>query len=123
MLTALLDRVPDHSAAAVDGWRAAAVPGRVYPVLMPGTGRVPGRLLTGIATSEWQVLDAFEDDLYDIVRLPLVDGGHAWAYVAPSGSENHEPDWSVREFASRHLADYVAACRKWRAGYRASVMR
>lgn len=121
VLDALLDRVPAHTAAAVDGRRALTASGRVYPVLTRGDGRVSGRLLTGIGESEWAVLDAFEDDLYDLVRLPLTGGGHAWSYAAPDGFADHEGPWSAEEFERRHLASYLVACRKWRARHRASV--
>ncbi|UGQ09660.1 gamma-glutamylcyclotransferase [Yinghuangia sp. ASG 101] len=121
VLDALLDRVPEHTAAAVDGRGAVTVSGRVYPVLTRGTGRVRGHLLVGLGDAEWDILDAFEDDLYDLVRLPLADGGHAWSYVAPDGFTGHEGPWSPEEFARRHLASYLVACRTWRAGYRGSV--
>lgn len=121
VLDALLDRVPEHRAAAVDGRRAVTVAGRVYPVLVPGTGRVRGQLLTGVDDFEWRVLDAFEDELYDLTRLPLVGGGHAWSYVAPDGFTDHEGPWSSEEFAHRHLDAYVVACRNWRARHRSSL--
>lgn len=121
VLAALLDRTPERAPAAVDGHRTLTVTGRVYPVLMRGAGRVHGQLLTGIGDFEWQVLDAFEDDLYDLARLPLAGGGHAWSYVAPDGFAEHEGPWSAEEFARRHLATYVVACRAWRAKYRTSL--
>jgi hypothetical protein len=122
VLEALIDRVPDHTPAAVDGWRAAALDGRVYPALVPGTGRrAAGLLLTGVTDGEWTVLDAYEDDLYDLRRLPLTDGGHAWTYASPQGKGALSRDWSADGFARRNLPDYVAACRNWAMAYRAAA--
>ncbi|MCF2531901.1 gamma-glutamylcyclotransferase family protein [Yinghuangia soli] len=121
VLAALLDRVPDLGPEAVDGWRAAALPGRLYPVLVPGAGRVHGRLLTGLGAADWRILDAYEDDLYDLVRLPLAGGGHAWTYVSPGDGGESEADWSADEFGTRHLDAYVRACADWRTGYETSL--
>lgn len=116
VLRVLIGRAPDRTPATVEGWRAAALPGRVYPVLVPAATRASGLVLSGITPAEWRILDAYEDDLYDLVRLPLVDGGHAWTYVAPPKTDALDKDWSATEFG-KQLDDYVTDCRKWRAEY------
>ncbi|MEU8131907.1 gamma-glutamylcyclotransferase family protein [Streptodolium elevatio] len=118
VLRTLLDRVPALAPAAVDGWRAAALPGQVYPALATADSRADGVLLSGISVRDWHILDAYEDDLYDLVRLPLVGGGHAWTYVAPQAAVLDE-NWSAEAFAERQLTEYVAACRAWRADFAA----
>lgn len=118
VLTVLLGRIPDRSPARVPGWRAAALPHRVYPVLVRDpSAEAPGILLTGVTAAEWHVLDAYEEDLYDLLRLPLDGGGHAWTYVAPDGADTPAESWSADEFAGRHLPAYVAECRVWRAAF------
>ncbi|NUP32982.1 MAG: gamma-glutamylcyclotransferase [Streptomycetaceae bacterium] len=122
VLAALLGRIPDRSPARMSGWRAAALPDRVYPVLVRDpSADASGALLTGISAAEWEILDAYEEDLYDLLRLPLEGGGHAWTYVAPEGADAPEGFWSADEFADRHLAAYVAACRVWRGGFAESA--
>lgn len=121
VLRTLLGRVPELAPEAVDGWRAAALPGRVYPVLVPGGGHVSGRLLTGLDADDWRILDAYEDDLYDLARLPLAGGGHAWTYVSPVGGDASDEDWSPDVFAERHLAAFVQACSIWRSDYGTSA--
>ncbi|MDI2132066.1 gamma-glutamylcyclotransferase family protein [Yinghuangia seranimata] len=118
VLRALLDRVPDGRPAEVAGWRAAALPGRVYPVLVPAEGaRATGLLLTGVGVADWRILDAYEDDLYALERLPLTGGGHAWTYVSPGGVDVLPEDWSADVFAEGYLPSYVTACEEWRAEY------
>lgn len=119
VLRVLLGRVPDRTPATVESWRAAALPGRVYPALVPSGSRTDGVLLSGVSERDWRILDAYEDDLYDLVRLPLVGGGHAWTYVAPTGAVALDEDWSAVEFEA-HLTPYTAACRSWRANHRAA---
>ncbi|MFI0357190.1 hypothetical protein [Actinomadura sp. 9N407] len=38
-----------------------------------------GYLLTGLTPGEWRVVDAFENPLYDLERIELLDRGHGWA--------------------------------------------
>ncbi|ONH29899.1 gamma-glutamylcyclotransferase family protein [Pseudofrankia asymbiotica] len=65
IVEALLGRRPAFTAAAVAGWRAARLPGRVYPGLVPAAGRrASGLLLSGLSAAEWALLDAFEGDAY-----------------------------------------------------------
>lgn len=121
VLEALLDRVPHRSPVTVESWRTAALPGRVYPALVRAPGRrADGMLLTGLTTGDWTVLDAYEDDLYDLAHLDLREGGQAWTYVAPDGGPALDEDWSAAEFAG-HLDRYVANCRAWRVRYEAAA--
>jgi gamma-glutamylcyclotransferase (GGCT)/AIG2-like uncharacterized protein YtfP len=123
LVRALIGRVPERTAASVAGWRAAALPGRAYPGLVPAAGATAGGLLlTGLTAAEWQIIDDFENGGYDLTELTLVDGRPAWVYTwawagARTGAEDAAPlpeDWSADEFAAQHLADYVAQCALWR---------
>jgi gamma-glutamylcyclotransferase (GGCT)/AIG2-like uncharacterized protein YtfP len=119
VLFTLIDRIPDHEPAAAHGWRVAALPERPYPGLVPGTGTATGYLLTGLTPEEWQVLDAFEDPVYELKRLDLIDGRHGWAYVCNPGAPVEPHDWSAEDFQTQHLPTYIDRCAAWRRRYEA----
>ncbi|WP_411150136.1 gamma-glutamylcyclotransferase family protein [Streptomyces sp. A30] len=110
VLEALLGRVPAHTPASAPGWRAAALEGRVYPGLVaaPGTAAA-GLLLTDLTDQEWRLLDAFEDNRYDLREVALSTGDHGLAYIWPDGEVRLE-DWDRAEFESLHLQAYAARC-------------
>jgi gamma-glutamylcyclotransferase (GGCT)/AIG2-like uncharacterized protein YtfP len=114
VLTALLDRVPAHTPGAVAGWRAAALPSLNYPGLVAAGGTVRGVLLSGLTAREWRIIDAYEDDRYELERLALTDGRYGWAYLYARDGEVLPHDWSADEFAERHLAAFARQCRAWR---------
>jgi gamma-glutamylcyclotransferase (GGCT)/AIG2-like uncharacterized protein YtfP len=118
VLEALLGRVPEHSPAIAPGWRVAALEGRVYPVLVPGDGGAGGILLSGLTAEEWRVIDAYEDDFYELERLTLVDGRQGWAYLTRDRTAALPADWSPGDFTIRHLGAFAGACREWRRAYR-----
>ncbi len=117
VLAVLLGRVPRRSPAVADGWRAAALPGRVYPGLVPARGRqATGLVISGLTGDEVDLLDAYEDVDYALTPVTLADGTRCPTYVWRTGAL--ADDWSPRWFADGHLAGYVERCRRWRAGYR-----
>ncbi|MEV0027635.1 gamma-glutamylcyclotransferase family protein [Nocardia sp. NPDC050793] len=138
VLRELLGRCPELSPAELTGWRAAALPGRVYPGLVPdGRATVRGVLLSGLSAGEWAVLDAFEDDEYDL-RTVLFDGervdtggpdplrvhpessrggacvapGAVWTYVWTAEATSAE--WRADAFAAEHLSAFALRCAGWR---------
>jgi hypothetical protein len=119
VLQVLLGRVPGHTPGAITGWRAAALPGLVYPGLVPAgrTGStVSGVLLAGLTSAEWRIIDAYEDDSYGLGRLTLTDGRPGWAYFYDRGAGVLPHDWSAGEFAVRHLAGFAESCRALACG-------
>lgn len=124
VLEALLGRIPEHSPGIVEGWRVAALDGRVYPVLVPGEGAAGGVLISGLTDEEWRVIDAYEDDFYALERLTLVDGRQGWAYLTRDGTALTRDgtaalpvDWSPGDFTTRHLGTFASRCRSWRSSY------
>ncbi|MFI6578928.1 gamma-glutamylcyclotransferase family protein [Nocardiopsis sp. NPDC050513] len=115
ILDALLGRVPDAEPAAAPGWRAAALPGRPFPVLVPGTDTAQGRLVSGLSESERRIIDVYEDDWYELRPLELADGRTGWAYVAAASTAVSPEDWDADAFAAEHLAAYVEGCAALRA--------
>lgn len=115
VLQALLGRVPALSDAELPGWRAAALPGRTYPGLVPGAG-ARGVVLDGLTEEEWAVLDAFEGSGYIRSEVVLADGRTAWTYIWLDTEGVLASDWAAADFARTELSAYVEGCRAWRRG-------
>ncbi|MEV0292711.1 gamma-glutamylcyclotransferase family protein [Nocardia sp. NPDC050710] len=112
VLVELIGRCPASVPAQVPGWRVAALPGRIYPGLVPDPDTVArGVVLSGLDAGEWAVLDGFEDDEYDL-RLIHPGGERAWTYVWTAEVTSH--DWHPSEFAATHLPAFAARCGRWR---------
>jgi glycerol uptake facilitator protein len=123
VLRVLLDRVPEHAPAEVYGWRAAALPAVEYPGLVPANpmSKVSGATLAGLTAADWDLLDAFEDPVYNLTLLTLVDGQQAWTYTCAESTAILETDWSVGLFADNYLRGYVDRCAVWREQYQLSA--
>ncbi|WP_405177278.1 gamma-glutamylcyclotransferase [Nocardia sp. NBC_01377] len=112
VLVELIGRSPAAEPAEIPGWRVAALPGRVYPGLVPDPEAVArGVILSGLDAGEWEVLDAFEDDEYEL-RSVRSGSGQALAYVWTA--DVAAQDWQATEFAATHLAAFVTRCGQWR---------
>ncbi|MFE7114554.1 gamma-glutamylcyclotransferase family protein [Streptomyces sp. NPDC057654] len=110
VLVALIGRIPQRIPARAPGWRAAALKGRDYPGLVAAAGMTaPGLLLTDLSLREWAILDAFEDDRYDLRDVELASGERALAYIWPD-SDVREDNWDAEQFKARHLRKYAARC-------------
>ncbi|EGX60606.1 MULTISPECIES: gamma-glutamylcyclotransferase family protein [Streptomyces] len=110
VLEALLGRIPARVPASLSGWRAAALEGRVYPGLVSAPDvAADGMVLTDLRSREWKILDAFEDDRYELQALTLSSGTRGWAYVWPHGEVRPE-NWDAVEFEALHLPEYAARC-------------
>ncbi len=115
VVQALLGRRPCSRPAAVAGWRAAALPGRVYPGLVPAaaaTAVVIGRVLSDISPRERTVLDVFEGDEYEVRRLALAGGRSASAYVWRDVASALDETWDAEVFAAVHLPAFIWHCRR-----------
>jgi len=117
VMRVLLGRVPASVPASVAGWRVAALPGRVYPALVAGEAIAKGQLITDLTLSEWRLLDAFEDDIYELRRLTLTDGRHGWTYICADHTHAAPHDWDLDTFERNHLTDYLKRCAAWRHRY------
>ncbi len=117
VLKALLGRIPEQAPASAPGYRAAALADRVYPglILRAFGGSAPGVVLTDLSNEEWRILDAFEDERYDLREVTLSTGATGWAYIWPGGDVLDE-DWSAAEFESKHLVAYAERCARLAPG-------
>jgi hypothetical protein len=86
----------------------------VYPALIPDSSSASGFLISDLSHEDWRLLDAFEDDIYELRCLTLQDGRRGWAYVATVGAQTTPEGWDVGRFLTRHLAAYVDRCVAWR---------
>jgi len=121
ILSALLRRVPEHAPGTVTGWRVAALAARTYPGIVPASqATATGILVTGLTPGEWRLIDAYEDDSYELRQLTLTDGRPGWTYAWVNYREVARHDWSAPDFAARHLADFTQRCRAWRERYEAT---
>jgi gamma-glutamylcyclotransferase (GGCT)/AIG2-like uncharacterized protein YtfP len=120
VISTLIDRVPPATSATVAGWRVAALPGRVYPILVPAEATATGKLISDLTAAEWRVLDAFEDKVYELYRLAMTDGRHGWAYVSRDVAEASSDDWNIDRFAELDLEAYLKRCAAWRERYEAA---
>lgn len=122
VLEALLGRIPERATASAPGYRAAALTGRVYPglVVRPFGGSAPGVVLTDLSNEEWRILDAFEDERYELQEVALSTGKRGWAYVWPGGDIRPD-DWDAEEFQTRHLEEYAARCARLAPGLAAGL--
>ncbi|WP_330229625.1 gamma-glutamylcyclotransferase [Nocardia sp. NBC_00508] len=120
VLQVLLGRIPSLEPTELTGWRAAALPSRIYPGLVAAPRRLTrGAVLSGLAPAEWAVLDAFEDDEYDLRRV-RVGSGPVWTYVWTAAAD--PADWQRDRFAAEHLTQFAARSARWRiAPYSASA--
>ncbi|MEU3315822.1 gamma-glutamylcyclotransferase family protein [Streptomyces sp. NPDC006662] len=122
VLHALLSRAPARQPDAAPGWRAAALERRQYPGLVPSEGTAaPGVLLTDLTLTEWGILDAFEDTLYDLREVKMASGLRAWVYVWTEGDVLVE-DWDAHLFEQQHLPAYAARCARLAPALAARVL-
>ncbi len=121
VMRVLLGRIPAGLPASVAGWRVAALPGRVYPALVPGETVAKGQLISDLTPADWRLLDAFEDDVYELRRLTLTDGRYGWSYVCAERTDAASHDWDIDTFERDHLTSYLKRCATWRRRYEAHV--
>jgi gamma-glutamylcyclotransferase (GGCT)/AIG2-like uncharacterized protein YtfP len=107
--------------ASLQGYARFLLRGRVYPAVVPSPGdAVAGRVYGGVDPRSLRVLDVFEDEIYQRLRLPVRAAGgsrlETWVWVLRSGHHGllgREP-WDRGRFAERHLSDFLRACRELR---------
>ncbi|XUL85280.1 gamma-glutamylcyclotransferase family protein [Streptomyces galilaeus] len=122
VLIALLGRIPEQAPASAPGYRAAALDGRVYPGLVSASfgSSAAGLVLTDLSNEEWRILDAFEDERYDLQEVTLSSGQLGWTYVWPGG-DVREDAWDSEDFQAQHLVAYASRCAQIAPGLAAGL--
>ncbi|MCM6774267.1 gamma-glutamylcyclotransferase [Nocardia sp. CDC159] len=114
VLEELIGRTPDCEVAVVRDWRVATLPGRLYPGLVAAPGRMAaGLVLEGLTPAEWEVLDAFEDEEYELRAIEVIgrtDPVPTYVWTAEVGRN----DWVPEVFAADHLDRFVERSARWR---------
>lgn len=94
------------------GWRAVAVRGRTYPVIVPAPGlSVEGVVMRIAADHRCQVHDrlmAFEGHEYEIGNVTLDSGGAAAVFVASPACVPTNRPWSFSQWERRHKRHSLA---------------
>lgn len=103
-MLALLDLVPASAPASASDWRVAALREHVYPGSVAADDTASGLLLVDLTDAEWHTLDAFENDLYSLHRLPLDDHRSSWAYVPHDETEVLAQDREAAAFVNGNSA-------------------
>lgn len=113
VIGALLGRVPEATAAMIDGYRAAPLRGRVFPgLVVDPASKAVGHVIE-VSDSEVDVLDRFEGEQYErvAVRATPTDGrgadanagpttieAGAWLLTGSSASLAESGVWSLKQF-------------------------
>lgn len=120
VVEALLGRRPPITPGLAPGWRAARLPGRPYPGLVPAPGgQAAGLLLHGLTSPEWALLDAWEGDPYRVRRIqiatPEPDGlestSVALTYTWRAVDDIEPEEWDRARFATEGLERYLTRVR------------
>lgn len=134
VLESIINRVPRHSKAVVQGYRRYAIQGQVFPGVIPSSqdSSVQGLVLFELTPSEMDIFDEFEGDEYVKVSVapqlvtindPAVDNNtmtieDASMYVWTDSLKHLlRGDWNPDSFAEIHLERYVAMCTRFAEEY------
>ena len=121
VLDALLSRVPPIAPGVLAGHAVVGLAGASYPGLVVSRGRgTPARgfVCRSLEMDEWALIDAWEDDFYELVEVSVVEPTGAvvtcLTYRLPEGMAG-SGTWSARRFEDRDLAAFVSGTIAWRA--------
>jgi gamma-glutamylcyclotransferase (GGCT)/AIG2-like uncharacterized protein YtfP len=104
---------PGNQAATLMDHRRHALVGRSYPAIVAQEGaRVEGICYFDLPEAAWELLDYFEDELYERkqVLVTMEDGSTRPAETYVCKPEYHhlleEADWSFEDFLNSHKAQF-----------------
>jgi hypothetical protein len=130
IVMALLGRDLPATRAVLAGWRAARLPRRPYPGLVPATGSSTGGLLLwGLSPTEWATLDDWEGDPYllrtvvtvaaeptgpAVTAVPATTGAltaltYVWRNLDDIRADNWDPAWFAAGWLDRYVRRLAAA--------------
>lgn len=121
VMEALLGFRPQYENVLLRGFRRSALRGRVYPGLRRDlASEVVGRLYFDLDSSAMEILENFEDDLYERATISVdCSRGRTEAllYLVPQQAYDELADssWSPETFERHFLNDYLKMCRDFRA--------
>ncbi len=118
----VMEAVTGRSLASAEAWARGfakfLLKGRIYPGMIALQGATcSGRVYYSIDRRTFEILDAFEDEVYTRERIEVeVEEGRslqAYAYLIPPDYRDclTSSPWEPDEFMSKHLAHYLEACK------------
>ncbi len=116
----LLQKGFSSELVTLTGFERFLLNGKRYPGLIKSDQSVLDcRVYFDLDPVSIQILDKFEDDIYERVTLPIeTSRGHvdARAYIVPDSSRAllSSSPWIEEEFRRVHLADYLEMCGRFR---------
>ena len=106
--------------AVAQGYARYRLKGRRYPGMVAACGRVTsGVLYTRLDGDVLQLLNAYEDGIYQTTVIPVRTNGHvhrSLAFVIPPVRRDYlsRDTWDPDRFMSQHGREYIAMCRSFR---------
>lgn len=120
IMTAVTGHAFVHHEASLPGYVRYRIRKQVFPGIVPNKLRyVPGIVYQGLDADTVRLLDHFEDDLYERQTVAIeVDGKtqRAEAYVVARRHYGllEKRSWSLEQFRSNYLQQYLESCRRFR---------
>ncbi len=115
VIAAVIGRVPLAQPASAAGFERREVAGQLYPGLVRSArdDAVRGLLYKDLAGNEWDRLNAYEGDFYELTEIPVACEGReeaALAYLVPDARSSllGKTRWDPETFRRRHLPSYLA---------------
>jgi gamma-glutamylcyclotransferase (GGCT)/AIG2-like uncharacterized protein YtfP len=118
VLEAITGRWRRPQNATLPGYARYRLKRHIYPAIIPKPGAaVHGVLYRNLDKAALTALDRFEDTCYERVRVRVMTARGprpAFAYVLPAARRHllDEREWDPGRFRARHLARYLARCRR-----------
>ncbi len=124
VMHAVTGRQFPHREAVLEGYSAYLVRGQMFPAIVPDpNGSTPGVLYDEVDPATLNLLDRFEGELYQRLRVGILDAdgatieAHAYSLGAGDRDKLTAEPWDPAGFSARHLARYLAACREFRTSH------
>lgn len=118
VMNTLVGYDPQALPCEASGVRRYRIRGQVYPMLRMEAGGVINQMAFVYQTlrpNDWRIIDAFEDPRYQLARI-TTSLGSALSYISQDEAMTADGPWSSSVFEQKHLTDYLAMCRQWKAG-------
>ena len=113
VLHRLLARQPVACPAVLSGYRRNKLLGRTYPGIVPASDHeVHGLLLQQLGETELDILDAFEDELYERISVTVDTGeqqlsAYAYCVLPKFRTQLSQAEWDLEHFREHHLPAFL----------------
>lgn len=104
--------------ATLHGYRRYRVKEKIYPGVIPGEGRVEGKLLLDVDPGSIQLFDMYEGEEYKRIEVEVISEGQTYkAYMYLFKQPEHlEGEWSPEAIDRQLVLDFIGKIReRWEA--------